>query len=278
MLEIELPSGRSDVVLTHVLTGHMMQIYNAQKYELPEMFVGAIQKLINVDIKTLFLEDFRYLLAMIDKISWTESHRIYEWRCVRPYYVTYDNERHMERPVGRRYDVVDCNSLNTEEIPRIKLTMGKWRTLPYGMRHPTVGRWLEAQKLSETEGDICFDAMWADSDLPLSQTIDLLSPSDLMEIRMHKYVICELSVNFRCNTCLRRYTYDHALNLLNFLRVYSEQSMMNMTNDMAVHRKIFCPDDMPLNKLLYWHGLLVKELQKKAEDKQKRDAISRGRS
>lgn len=268
MIEVELPSGRSDVVISDVKTGDMAQLYNAQKYDLASMFVGSIQKIVNVDVRSMYLEDFRYLLAMIDRICWISSHRTYEWQCVRPYYVTYDNERHLDPPVGRRYDVVDCGATNTEEVPNMRMKMHKWRTLPYGMVHPTVERWLEAHDLIEDGSDkkLTHTAMWADSDLPLAQTVELLSIEDLAELEAHTYVACELTVNFTCNRCLRKYQHSHELNFLNFLRAYSDQSMMTMMHDIAVHRSVFCPDDMSIKKLLYWHGLLVKEMQKRAED------------
>ncbi len=275
MIEIALPSGRTDVILNHLNVAHLTPLYNAQHYSLAHTFIKTIQQVINVDLMQMYLEDFRYLLAMIDKISWTQGHRVFEWRCTNPYYVTYDNQRHYEVPRGRRFKQVDCNSLNTEEISNMRVVNNKWKKLPTGMVHPTVARWIQAQDACETIGDIAFDVMWIDSDLSIEETLDAVPYRDILEVRAHKYSICECVSNFKCNICLRKYENRQPLELLNFLRVYSETSIMNMTHDLAVHRKILVPDDMTVKKLFYWHGLLLKDLQHAAEERAKRNSKNR---
>lgn len=277
MIELELVSGRKDVILTHPTIAHMTPLYNAQHYTLAHTFIRAIQQIVNVDLNTMYLEDFRYLLAMIDKICWTQGHRIFEWRCTSPYYVTYDNERHYSPPLNRRFDTVECNTLNSEEIFNTKVITNKWKTLPTGMVHPTVARWLEAHDLLDELGPIVFDAMWIDSDMDLKRTVELATYKDIMEVRVNKYEICECVSQFKCSICLRQYKNRQPLDLLNFLRVYSETSIMNMTHDLAVHRKTLVPDTMTIKNLLYWHGMLIKDLQKAAEEAAKKASQRRGR-
>ena len=265
MLEIELLSGRSDVVLGQFQVDHMASLYNAQKYDIANQLVGTIQKIVNVDLHSMLFEDFKSLLAMIDKTSWTDGHRIFEWRCSRPYYATMNGQRHYERPTGRRFEQIDCKALNTEELPRTRVKMSKLRTLPDGMVYPTVGRWLEAHSLKDAYGSVPFDVMWIDSDLPLKQTIDLVPPDDLIEVRRNKHSCVEIELNLTCNSCLRKYRVLQDMDALHFLRVLSEESVMTMTHDIAVHRKVMCPPTFSIKELFYWHGMLIKDLQKQAE-------------
>lgn len=277
MIELELPSGRKDVILTHPTIALLTPLYNAQHYTLAHTFIRAIQQIVNVDLNKMLLEDFRYLLAMIDKICWTQGHRIFEWRCTSPYYVTYDNERHYTPPKNRRYDVRDCGTLNTEEIFNTRVVTNKWRELPEGLVYPTVERWLEAHDKLDDLGPVVFDVMWIDSDLSIEQTLNVAPYSDILHARQNKYEICECVSKFKCSTCLRMYDNRQPLDLLNFLRVYSETSVMNMTHDLAVHRKTLVPDTMTIKNLLYWHGMLIKDLQKAAEEAAKKKSQRRGR-
>lgn len=278
MLEIYLPSGRSDVRIHQVTADAMSSLYNAQKYKLPDLFVDTLQRFTNVNLREMYLEDFRYMIAMFDKNSWPQSHRMFEWRCSMNYFVDMQGMTHYERPHGRKYVEVPCKLLNTEDVMRHKVIEHKWRDLPEGLRHPTVGRWIEAELLSETmDRTIVTNAMYIDSDLSLDQTIDYVNPSEVINAGQYVYISCELETTHKCNRCFRTYKYKNAINILGFFRVYSDTSMMNMTLDLASAKNIYVPDDITINKLLYWHSAYVQDKQRAEEARALAKAAGRGR-
>lgn len=280
MLEIYLPSGRTDVRIMQVTADAMSSLFNAQKHGLPELFVDTLQRFTNVRIRDMYLEDFRYMLAMIDRNSWPQSHRLYEWRCTQAFYVDMRGERYYERPTGCKFVEVDCNLLNTEEVMRQKVVTHKWRELPKGLRHPTVQRWIEAEILAED--DDCdrtqvMNAMYIDSDIPLAQTLEYADPVELVEASQYQFISCELETTHKCNRCFRTYVYKSPINILGYLRVFSDTSMMNMTLDLASAKNIYVPDDITINKLLYWHSAYVHDKNKAEEARALALAAQRGR-
>ncbi|WOL24365.1 hypothetical protein fHeYen902_019c [Yersinia phage fHe-Yen9-02] len=279
MLEIQLPSGRVDASIKPFTADAMASLYNASHYKQPQLFVNTIQRFVTVDLFSMYLEDFRYLIALMDKDSWLEGFRLYEWRCTKPFYVDCSGTRSLERPSGRKFRSIDCDMLNSTEAARQRIKTEKWRTLPEGVRHPTVQHWIEAEELAEEYGELAYHAMWVDSDLPVVQTLARTSIADLMYASNFIYSVCSVVTVFKCNRCFREYTHEAPIEILNFLRVYSAESMMNMTLDITKADKIYIPEDVPLRKLLYWHSCFLKDKQAEAEAKAKRDAIKtpRGR-
>lgn len=278
MLEIALPSGRTDVRIERQFTiDYMPSLYNAQKYVLPEMFVKTLQHFTNVDLMEMLLEDFRLFILMFEKNSWPDSHRIYNWRCTLPFYITGDGQRHYSRPPRRRSREIDCNKLNTEEIARQKIIQNRWQEMPEGFRHPTVRRWVEHFDLVEKYGNDAEAAIWIDSDVDLETTIKLSSLSTLRKARKLSFRICELETRFKCNHCLREYTSRQPIEILGHLRTYSDQSMMNMSLDLAASNKIYFPDDGTLMKLLYWYSCYIKDRNAADEERRKQIAAKRGR-
>jgi hypothetical protein len=274
MLEIALPSGRVDVRIEKQFTvNHMPSLYNAQKYVLPEMFVKTLQHFTNVDLMDMLLEDFRYFILMFEKSSWPESHRIYEWRCVMPFYVTGRGERLYDRPPRIRSREVECNKLNTEEVARQQIKVYPWRKMPEGFKHPTVRRWIEHFDLVDKYGNDAEAAIWIDSDADLETTIRMSSLSDLRRAKKVSFRICELETKFKCNHCLRQYTTLQPIEILGHLRTYSDQSLMNMSLDLAASNKIYFPDDGALMKLLYWYSCYIKDRNAAEEERRKLDAI-----
>lgn len=267
MLEIYLPSGRKDARINQITANHMNSLYNAQKYKLPELLADTLQHFTNIKVREMLLEDFRYMLAMFDKDSWIVSHRMYEWRCESDFYVDATHNRYYQRPVGRKYHVVKCNRLNTEEVSKFRVVGNPWRKLPNGLRHPTVQRWIEAVELAETEGDVAFKAMWIDSDLSLDATLDNTSPEELMFAERHMFASCELETEFKCGNCFRTYKQRSQIDLLNFFRVHSSTSMMNMALDLTTSKGAYIPDDIPIAKLLYWHSCFIKDKQRAEEER-----------
>lgn len=275
MLEIYLPSGRSDVRIKQVTADAMSSLYNAQKYKLPDLFVDTMQRFTNVSIRDMYLEDFRYMIAMFDRNSWPQSHRLYEWRCTQNFFVDMTGERHYERPRGRKFVEVQCGLLNTEEVARQRIIEHKWRDMPTGLRHPLVRHWIEAETLAETENRTqVMNAMYVDSDLPLAQTMIYADPVDLLNASNYSFVSVELETTHKCNRCLRVYKHTNAIEILNYLRVFSDTSMMNMTLDLASAKNIYVPDDIPINKLLYWHSAYVHDKNKAEEAR----ALARARN
>lgn len=278
MLEIYLPSGRSDVRIMQVTADAMSSLFNAQKHKLPELFVDTLQRFTNVRIRDMYLEDFRYMLAMIDRNSWPQSHRLYEWRCTQAFFVDMRGERYYDRPRGRKFVEVECNLLNTEEVMRQKIVTHKWRDLPQGLRHPTVQRWIDAELLAETEDRTqVMNAMYIDSDIPLAQTLEYASPVELLNASNYVYVSCELETTHKCNRCFRTYTYKSPIDILGYFRVFSDTSMMNMTLDLASAKNIYVPDDITINKLLYWHSAYVHDKNKAEEQRALAKAAQKGR-
>lgn len=278
MLEIYLPSGRSDVRIMQVTADAMSSLFNAQKHKLPELFVDTLQRFTNVRIRDMYLEDFRYMLAMIDRNSWPQSHRLYEWRCTQTFFVDMRGERYYDRPRGRKFVEVECNLLNTEEVMRQKIVTHKWRALPQGLRHPTVQRWIDAELLAETEDRTqVMNAMYIDSDIPLAQTLEYASPVELLNASNYVFVSCELETTHKCNRCFRTYTYKSPIDILGYFRVFSDTSMMNMTLDLASAKNIYVPDDITINKLLYWHSAYVHDKNKAEEQRALAKAAQKGR-
>ena len=256
----------------------MSSLYNAQKHKLPELFVDTLQRFTNVRIRDMYLEDFRYMLAMIDRNSWPQSHRLYEWRCTQTFFVDMRGERYYDRPRGRKFVEVECNLLNTEEVMRQKIVTHKWRDLPQGLRHPTVQRWIDAELLAETEDRTqVMNAMYIDSDIPLAQTLEYADPVELLEASNYVFVSCELETTHKCNRCFRTYTYKSPIDILGYFRVFSDTSMMNMTLDLASAKNIYVPDDITINKLLYWHSAYVHDKNKAEEQRALALAAQRGR-
>lgn len=256
----------------------MSSLYNAQKHKLPELFVDTLQRFTNVRIRDMYLEDFRYMLAMIDRNSWPQSHRLYEWRCTQTFFVDMRGERYYDRPRGRKFVEVECNLLNTEEVMRQKIVTHKWRDLPQGLRHPTVQRWIDAELLAETEDRTqVMNAMYIDSDIPLAQTLEYADPVELLEASNYVFVSCELETTHKCNRCFRTYTYKSPIDILGYFRVFSDTSMMNMTLDLASAKNIYVPDDITINKLLYWHSAYVHDKNKAEEQRALAKAAQKGR-
>lgn len=279
MLEIQLPSGRTDVRIEKTFTlDKMASLHNAQKYTLPEVFVKTLQHFTNVDLKEMLLEDFRYFIAMFEKSSWPDSHRSYEWRCTTPYYLDMRHNIHFVRPQRKKFVEVPCNKLNTEEIARQQIQEYPWREMPAGYKHPTVAKWIEHFTLIEEYGEkIAEAAMWLDSDVDLKTTLKHSSLSEILGAGKYAFRICALKTVFKCNHCMRVYETIQPFEILNHLRTYSDQSMMNMTLDLAASNNIYVPDDAPLMKLLYWYSCYIKDLNNAKEERAKQLSLKRGR-
>ena len=175
-------------------------------------------------------------------------------------------ERFYTRPLDRTYHELQCNMLNTEEVSKFRTVTNKWRAMPTGLRHPTVQRWADAYVLSETVGPVALQAMYIDSDLSIEDTIANTPPDELMNVSKHVFEICELETTFKCNRCFRTYTQRTAVDLLSYLRVYSDASMMNMSMDLTTNKGTYIPDNIPIEKLLYWHSCFIKDMQRAKEE------------
>lgn len=271
-IEVFLPSGREDVSIGQVLCSSMRSLYNAVTYKQPRVLVRELAKYVSVDLESMLLEDFRYLLAMFDRTSWTESHRMYEWRCTSVYHLDADGYPHLAKPLDRRTRPVDCNMLNTEEVPNARVITQPMRTLPEGFHHPRVSHYLDYCDLRDEYGDLAEYAMWIASDTPLAETLQHVSLEQLAQAKGVMYSICDVETKLKCNRCMREYTIHKPLDILSFLRVYNDKAMMDMALNLSTVLNIYMPDDAPLSKLLYWHSCYVKDKAEAEEAKRVREA------
>lgn len=266
MLEIYLPSGRSDTRIDKITADSMSSLYNAQKYKLPDLLVDTLARFTNIDIRSMYLEDFRYMLAMFDRDSWPTSHRTYEWRCVQNFFVDMTGNRYYTKPKGKISRSIPCDMLNTEEVSKYRVVTNKWQQPPQGLCNPTVSRWIEAYTASEDIGSIALTAMYIDSDLSIIDTLNNISPDELMRASSYAWSICELETTFKCGRCFREYVQRTPIDLLGYLRTFSDTSMMNMSMDLTTSKGAYIPDNIPISKLLYWHSCFLKDLQKAKEE------------
>lgn len=273
-IEVFLPVSKTEISIGKIKCSSMASLYNAVKYEQPRILVRELSKYTNADIPNMLLEDFRYLIAMFDKTSWPESHRMYEWRCSNIYHLDNDGFPHLDKPTDCYTKPVQCSVLNTEEIPRVRVEVNPAHELPEGFHHPRVSHFLDYCDLKDTYGALAEYAMWIDSDKTLADTLATCSYDDLVRAKNIMYTICEVVIPLTCNRCRKKYTVRNPLDILDFLRVMSDQSMMDMMLNLVNAMSVYLPDDAELAKLLYWHSCYIKD-KNAAEEKRRLDDVRR---
>lgn len=277
------PSGLTDVGLSPLLCSHMGPLFNAIKYKSPDLLLDVMQVCCSVDVRKMEDDDFRYLLALVDRVSFTEDSRVLNWRCHAPRWIrgtegTENYDYVFTNPHHPSYVKGECGSLNTQDVRMDVVVEGGRRKLPDGMRHPLVGT-LDESVVAIEEGypeDTIMAARWVDCDWPLRAIADSLSLSELAFIKRHMYSCIRTKMKLRCNHCPNEVTQVNPLDLFAFLRVFSDVSMMNMQFNLSMHFNACIPEDIPLKRLLYSHGCYVQD-RREAEKKKRERAAANGR-
>lgn len=275
------PSGIQDVGLAKLRCSHMGALFNAHKYNDPALLLEVLQQVCDYDIMTMTDDDLRYLLVLVDRVSYTEDTRLVNWRCHSPqWFRRTDDPTRMSvvfaNPYDPEFDKRSCDSLNTSEV-RYKVNVGKVKTLPAGMQHPRVATLSEAAGLvsSGYNADLVEAARWVDSDWPLMDVVNDLSLAELAIVRLNMYCSLTVSRHMRCNFCPAEHTITSDLNIMQFLRVFSEKSMMNMQFNLNTLFNASLPEDMPIKTLLYHHGCYLQD--KREAEKRRRELEARSR-
>lgn len=273
------PSGISNVGVGKLLCAHMGSLYNASKYNDIDLLVETLQQVCDYPITEMTDDDLRYLLSIMDRVSYTEDTRLLEWRCAGAAWRRERTEQHepstvYENPNDLSFVRTTCGILNTSDV-RYKTIVSPARVLPSGMRHPRVKTLLEAQTLTDYPEELRDLARWVDSDWPLRDTIDSLTLPEIAVLRQHRYSCVRVRKSVGCNFCMRTTVYEEELNLTRFLRVFSETSMMNMQFNLNTLFNTSITEDTPIKTLLYHHGCYLQD--KREADKKKREAAAKRR-
>lgn len=232
----------------------MEAIYTAYKQESAELLCDALQPYVSLDLMDMTEPDFVYLLALLDKFSYPESTRDFEWHC------------HAIKN-GK-----DCDTLNTETIRHHRPIFMKARPLPVGIKYPIM-RTFDAAR--EYNNELAQAARWIDTDLSYEETLANLSYRDLLRIKPYMQITGEQELKLKCSSCLSEYKVKKPIDLLGFLRTYSPTSIMNMQLNLAVAVHHMVPATEELERLLYWHSCWEKD-RNEAERKRRLEA-QRGR-
>lgn len=276
MLEVQLLSGRADVTVQQIHTRSMSAFYNANKYKLARQLVLTLNSYVNLDLFSMLLEDFKYLCALIDKDSWPEGFRTYEWRCAQPFHVDVLRNMYLDKPSHIATKPIPCKRLNTEEVRDQRIITDPFYELPEGYKWPTVLDWVEANDLEEQYGQLAQDAMWIDSDLSIADTLKYTSMEDLMGSRQYQNSLVNVRTVLKCAACVRRYTDISPLNPIGFFRTNSDKAMMDMSLNLTSALDSYIPDDMPIKKFLYWYSCYVKDKNEAEEARRLAEAKKRG--
>lgn len=269
-------SGRSDVTVGQIHTRSMSSLYNVNKYKLARQLVLTLNSYINIDLFDILFEDFKYLCALIDKDSWPEGFRTYEWRCTQPFYVDILRNMYLDKPTDISTKPIPCRRLNTEEVRDQRIVTEKFYDLPEGYRWPTVRSWVEANDLEEEFGQLAYDAMWIDSDLSVADTLKYVPFEDILGSKQHQTSLVNIRTVLKCGSCSRRYTDISPLNPLGFFKTNSDKAMMDMSLNLTAALDSYIPDDMPIKKFLYWYSCYVKDKNEAEEARRLAEAKKRG--
>lgn len=242
----------------------MPALFTAMRYRSPDMLLEAIQDLCTENVYEMEDDDFRYLLACIDKTSYTEDTRVMNWRCLAPRWIrgvpnTPGFDYVPENPHNPAYTKSTCDSLNTQDV-RLKVRVtGKRRTLPDGMRHPKIKTLVEAHEAISAgyPEDLINCARWVDSDWSLVDIADSLELAEIATIKQNMYSIIEVEQKLRCGFLPQR---GNALRSARHLwlpsciqrRVHDEHAVQPEHAFQRAHS-----EDVPIKRLLYHHGCYV---------------------
>lgn len=276
-------SSTLEVGLAPMLCHHMGPLFAAVRHRSASMLINVVQAYCDRPILDLEDDDFRYLLAIFDKVSYTEDTRVVEWRCHHPKWTrgstgdtTYDHV--YTDPHDPRYVQATCDTLNTQSV-HYRLIRGARRKLPDGMRYPIIRTMVEAER-AEGDGypaDLLECARWVKSDWPLREIADSLTMAEVAEIRKHMHTTMRVERVLKCSFCPNRETIVDDMDIFGFLRVYSDMSMLNMQFNLSTFFNAEIGESAPIKRLLYHHGCYIKDLKEAEKQKRLRES-KRGRT
>lgn len=274
LLPIQLPSGRTDVTIGRLLTSDMALLHNACQYELAPQFVQAIQRIVNVNLMDMLEEDFKYLLAWVDKTSYPDALRNYNWRCVKPYWADANNVVVFNDPNSVKFKKFECLKLNSEQVRDMSVIQTKMHTLPSNMHWPTVREWVESVEAQDQGFDprVVEVAKWWNSDKRVEDRIQDITFRESVQVRAYIDSKVQVKLKLKCNFCGRVYEHTQPLKLFKFLRTYSPTSIMDMAWNLTSYLESYIPDDVPLVKFLYWHSCYVKDKNEMEEKRRIQEA------
>ncbi len=233
----------------------METIHTAYDIESIELLCKALQEYVDIDLLEMDEPDFIYLLAVIDKTSFPESTRDFEWHC--------------NADINGR----SCDSRNTETVRHFRPIFLKPRQLPEGLRYPKMKTYDRAKELG---GDLAQAARWIDSDLDYDSTLKYTSYSDLLEAKQYMHPTGEQEIKLKCAHCITPYTVKRPIDPISYLRVFSPRSILNMKLNLAVAIHSMMPDTSYMSELLYFHSCWEKD-KNEAEKKRRLEEAKRGK-
>jgi hypothetical protein len=239
-----------EVEIQKLKVSAMEDIYTAYKQKSVDLLIRALQPYVGIDLSSMPEPDFIYLLAILDKVSYPESTRDFEWHC------------------HAQINGKDCDSLNTETIRYHRPIFLKARPLPQGIRYPLMNTF---DRAVEVGGELAQAARWIDSDLNYDQTLRNITYRDLLAVKPYMQITGEQEIKLKCGHCLTPYTVRKQIDPLAYLRVYSPTSIMNMQLNLAVAVHHMVPATEELERLLYWHSCWEKD-KNEAEKKRRLEA------
>lgn len=243
-----------EVSVTKLKVSAMEDIYTAYKQKSVDLLCDALQPYVGTDLLSMAEPDFIYLLAVIDKSSYPESTRDFEWHC----HAVVDGK--------------DCDSLNTETIRYHRPIFMQPKPLPEGIKYPIMSTY---DKAKEYSSELAEAARWLDSDLDYDRTLRSMSYRDLLAIKPYMQATGEQEIRLKCSHCLTEYTVRKPIDPLGYLRVFSPTSIMNMQLNLAAALHHMVPTTEELERLLYWHSCWEKD--KNEAEKKRRLEANRGR-
>ena len=237
--------------LSTLRTSVMEALYDGYRYKSVETVCDALQPYVDIDLYSMYEADFLYLLASIDKTSYPESFRVFEWRC--------QSDR----------EGSPCNTLNTETVRFHKVVINPLHDLPEGLALPKISSFDAAYGKTNPMYQA---ARWIDSDLPYDELMKVVKYNDLLFAAQHMYSSADQVIHLTCSRCMSKHVVKKPIDPISFLRTYSPASMMNMTLNLAASLKTYMPDDMPLQKLLYWHSCWEKDKNEAEQQRRTKEA------
>ena len=244
-----------EIEVRPLYTSCLEAIYNSAHYASADMLCEALQPYVDYSLLDMCEPDFIYLLAFIDKQSFPESTRDFDWRCIT------EIEKDGKTKV--------CNTRNTETVRHHRIIFKPMPKLPTGLRYPIMRTF---DRAAELESDMAQACRWIDTDLDYDSTLSAISYSDLLLAAQNMHVTAEQEIGLKCSICLTPHMVRKPLNPLTFLRTFSPKSVMNMQLNLTVSLHSYIPDDIPVQKLLYWHSCWEKDKNEAEKEKRMREA------
>lgn len=283
------------IKLRPLTIGDLGVLDNAVRHRSIHTLVDLIQTHISVDVKTLRVIDFKYLLFWLKQKSFPDNSITVEWRCVNPVVHVEGFPKRIDKS-GKLdtlnsaslhrmgYERSTCSRLNTEIVYMVRSSVEVIPTnfkLPKGYKFPIVQDLLDAEELLEDESleHLVPYLMWIDS--PLNDALEIfeLMDGDIFETCANIDKFKALPYGTRINYKLKCGTCDHEYNIVKDPDLFSILPSLPGDKVMDLQYNLFgnfpgavLDEDTPSMKLFYWHSRLVKDKQKQEEAEKKRQA------